>query len=217
MSDKKASNAMWGGRFASGPAAVMEAINASIGFDRKLYAQDIRGSIAHSEMLAKTSIISAADQEKIAHGLNTILTEIEAGKFTFSKALEDIHMNVEARLAELIGPAAGRLHTARSRNDQVAVDFRLWVKDEFLRVAAALKGLIAAFLDPRRRACRNRHARLHPHAVGPAGDLRPPLHGLRGNVRPRPVARPRRHRADERSRHWERLRSPAPASRSTAT
>ncbi len=146
MSDKKASNAMWGGRFASGPAAVMEAINASIGFDRKLYAQDIRGSIAHSEMLAKTSIISAADQEKIAHGLNTILTEIEAGKFTFSKALEDIHMNVEARLAELIGPAAGRLHTARSRNDQVAVDFRLWVKDEFLRVAAALKGLIAAFL-----------------------------------------------------------------------
>jgi argininosuccinate lyase len=147
MSDDKASNQMWGGRFASGPAAVMEAINASIGFDRKLYRQDIRGSIAHSEMLAATGIISAADQEKIAHGLNTILKEIESGAFIFSTRLEDIHMNVEARLAELIGPAAGRLHTARSRNDQVAVDFRLWVKDESFRVAAALKGLIAVFLD----------------------------------------------------------------------
>jgi argininosuccinate lyase len=98
-------------------------------------------------MLAKTGIISAADQEKIAHGLNTILAEIEAGTFEFSTKLEDIHMNVEARLAELIGPAAGRLHTARSRNDQVAVDFRLWVKDELFRVAEALKGLIAAFLE----------------------------------------------------------------------
>jgi argininosuccinate lyase len=146
MSDKKASNAMWGGRFASGPAAIMEAINASIGFDRKLYAQDIRGSIAHSQMLAETGIIERQDQEKIAHGLNTILAEIEAGGFEFSTRLEDIHMNVESRLAELIGPAAGRLHTARSRNDQVAVDFRLWVKDEFNRVAEALKGLIAAFL-----------------------------------------------------------------------
>ncbi|MGO4561254.1 argininosuccinate lyase [Rhizobiales bacterium 3FA27D7] len=147
MSDKKASNQMWGGRFASGPATIMEAINASISFDRKLYAQDIRGSIAHSEMLAETGIISADDQHKIAHGLNTILKEIESGKFEFSTRLEDIHMNVEARLAELIGPAAGRLHTARSRNDQVAVDFRLWVKDEFHRVAEALKGLIAAFLE----------------------------------------------------------------------
>lgn len=146
MSDKKASNQMWGGRFASGPAAIMEAINASISFDRKLYAQDIRGSIAHSEMLAETGIISADDQQKIAHGLNTILKEIEAGQFEFSTRLEDIHMNVEARLAELIGPAAGRLHTARSRNDQVALDFRLWVKDEFHRVAEALRGLIAAFL-----------------------------------------------------------------------
>ncbi len=146
MSDKKASNQMWGGRFASGPAAIMEAINASISFDRKLYGQDIRGSLAHSEMLAETGIISADDQHKIAHGLNTILKEIESGQFEFSTRLEDIHMNVEARLAELIGPAAGRLHTARSRNDQVALDFRLWVKDEFHRVAEALKGLIAAFL-----------------------------------------------------------------------
>ena len=147
MSDNKASNQMWGGRFASGPAAIMEAINASISFDRKLYAQDIRGSLAHSAMLAKTGIISAADQEKIAQGLNTILREIEEGRFEFSARLEDIHMNIEARLAELIGPTAGRLHTARSRNDQVAVDFRLWVKDELLRVAQALKDLMAAFLD----------------------------------------------------------------------
>lgn len=147
MNDKKASNQMWGGRFASGPAAIMEAINASIGFDKKLYAQDIRGSLAHSEMLAATGIISAEDQQKIAHGLNTILREIEDGAFTFSTQLEDIHMNVEARLAELIGPAAGRLHTARSRNDQVAVDFRLWVKDELQKTADTLKALIAAFLD----------------------------------------------------------------------
>jgi argininosuccinate lyase len=147
MSDKKASNAMWGGRFASGPAAIMEAINASISFDRKLYAQDIAGSIAHAKMLAEQGIISADDQREIARGLNTILSEIEAGKFEFSTRLEDIHMNVESRLAELIGPAAGRLHTARSRNDQVAVDFRLWVKEEFLRLAEALKQLISAFLD----------------------------------------------------------------------
>jgi argininosuccinate lyase len=146
MSDTKTSNEMWGGRFASGPSAIMQAINASISFDRKLFAQDILGSIAHSEMLAKTGIISAADQKKIAKGLKTILGEIESGTFVFSDKLEDIHMNVEARLAELIGPAAGRLHTARSRNDQVAVDFRLWVKNEFARVAAALKDLIAAFL-----------------------------------------------------------------------
>ncbi len=124
----------------------MEAINASIGFDRKLYTQDIRGSLAHAAMLAKTGIISAEDEKKIVHGLNTILSEIEAGKFTFSAQLEDIHMNVEARLAELIGPAAGRLHTARSRNDQVALDFRLWVKEELQRIDAALGGLIEAFL-----------------------------------------------------------------------
>ena len=147
MSDDKTSNQMWGGRFASGPAAIMQAINASISFDKALYAQDIQGSLAHCEMLAETGIIGREDQEKIAHGLNTILSEIEAGSFSFSEKLEDIHMNVEARLAELIGPAAGRLHTARSRNDQVAVDFRLWTKQECQRVAAALKDLIAAFLE----------------------------------------------------------------------
>ena len=146
MSEHKTSNQMWGGRFASGPAAIMEAINASIGFDRKLYAQDIAGSQAHAQMLAEKGIISAEDQSKIAHGLNTILSEIEAGTFTFSTRLEDIHMNVEARLAELIGPAAGRLHTARSRNDQVAGDFRLWVKAETRKVAAALTRLIEVLL-----------------------------------------------------------------------
>ncbi len=140
------SNRMWGGRFASGPAAIMEAINASIGFDRKLFAQDIAGSLAHSAMLADRGIISAEDREAIHQGLNTILREIEEGRFSFSTRLEDIHMNVEARLAELIGPAAGRLHTARSRNDQVAVDFRLWVKNEAGRVVDALTGLIRTLL-----------------------------------------------------------------------
>jgi argininosuccinate lyase len=147
MSDEKTSNRMWGGRFATGPAAIMEAINASIGFDRKLYRQDIEGSLAHAAMLAEKGIISVKDQEAIARGLNTILSEIEAGTFQFSTKLEDIHMNVESRLAELIGPAAGRLHTARSRNDQVAVDFRLWVKHEFARTAQALVSLVEALLD----------------------------------------------------------------------
>jgi len=124
----------------------MEAINASIGFDRKLYTQDIRGSLAHAAMLAKTGIISAEDEKQISQGLNTILSEIESGKFEFSTRLEDIHMNIEARLAELIGPAAGRLHTARSRNDQVALDFRLWVKEELQRVDRALGALLDAFL-----------------------------------------------------------------------
>ncbi|MGB3813728.1 MAG: argininosuccinate lyase [Shinella sp.] len=146
-SETKSSNQMWGGRFASGPDAIMEEINASIGFDKKLYAQDIRGSKAHAEMLSHQGIISAEDKEKIVHGLDTILSEIESGAFEFSRKLEDIHMNIEARLATLIGPAAGRLHTARSRNDQVALDFRLWVKEELQKTEKMLTGLIAAFLD----------------------------------------------------------------------
>lgn len=145
--DKQTSNQMWGGRFASGPDAIMEEINASIDFDQKLYAQDIQGSIAHAAMLANTGIISAADGDKIAHGLNTILSEIENGQFSFSRKLEDIHMNIESRLAALIGSAAGRLHTARSRNDQVALDFRLWVKEQLIGTDAALTALISAFLD----------------------------------------------------------------------
>ena len=123
------SNKMWGGRFAAGPDAILEEINASIDFDRHLFAQDIAGSKAHASMLAAQGIITAADADKIAQGLETILSEIESGKFKFSKQLEDIHMNVESRLAELIGPAAGRLHTARSRNDQVATDFKLYIRD----------------------------------------------------------------------------------------
>ncbi len=120
---------MWGGRFAVGPSEIMEEINASIDFDKKLAAQDIAGSQAHLAMLKQQGIVEAADADAIARGLAQVKGEIEAGTFTFSRALEDIHMNVEGRLAEIVGPAAGRLHTARSRNDQVAVDFRLWVRD----------------------------------------------------------------------------------------
>jgi len=120
---------MWGGRFASGPAEIMEEINASIDFDRKLAMQDIAGSQAHVAMLARQGVVSPADAEAIAAGLAQVKGEIEAGVFTYSRALEDIHMNVEKRLADIVGPAAGRLHTARSRNDQVAVDFKLWVRD----------------------------------------------------------------------------------------
>ncbi len=140
-------NALWGGRFAAGPDALMEAINASIGFDRRLYACDIAGSKAHAAMLADCGIITAEDAAAIQQGLDTILQEIESGAFAFKTALEDIHMNVEARLAELIGPAAGRLHTARSRNDQVATDFRLWVRDCIDGFDAALKDLQSALLD----------------------------------------------------------------------
>ncbi|PCD75676.1 argininosuccinate lyase [Pseudothioclava arenosa] len=144
--DTKASNAMWGGRFASGPDAIMEAINASISFDKRLYAQDIRGSRAHAAMLAAQGIISNKDAEAIREGLLTVLSEIEGGNFPFSTALEDIHMNVEARLKEVIGEPAGRLHTARSRNDQVATDFRLWVRDQADAAIASLDALIRACL-----------------------------------------------------------------------
>ena len=130
---------MWGGRFASGPAEIMEEINASIGFDRKLAAQDIEGSLAHVAMLAARGVVAQSDADAIAAGLNQVKGEIEAGTFAFSRALEDIHMNVESRLAAIVGPAAGRLHTARSRNDQIAVDFKLWVRDTI----DALDGQIA--------------------------------------------------------------------------
>src|SRR5471030_2673639 len=123
------SNKMWGGRFTERPDAIMEEINVSIDVDRHLYAQDIAASKAHAAMLAAQGIITAKDAKNIAGGLDTILSEIGKGSFDFKRALEDIHMNVESRLGELIGPAAGRLHTARSRNDQVATDFRLYVRD----------------------------------------------------------------------------------------
>ena len=138
---------MWGGRFASGPGAIMEEINASIDFDKALYRQDIAASKAHADMLAKQGIITAKDAKKIAHGLDTILSEMAAGKFSFKRALEDIHMNVEGRLSELIGEAAGRLHTARSRNDQVATDFRLWMRDTVDTLDAALAGFQRALAE----------------------------------------------------------------------
>jgi argininosuccinate lyase len=134
------SNKMWGGRFSERPDAIMEEINVSIDVDRQLYAQDIAASKAHAAMLAAQGIITASDAENIGKGLDTILSEIGKGAFDFKRALEDIHMNVESRLAELIGPAAGRLHTARSRNDQVATDFRLYVRDTIDEIDAALLG-----------------------------------------------------------------------------
>lgn len=141
------SNTMWGGRFAAGPSAIMEEINASIGFDRKLASQDIAGSKAHARMLADRGIISADDAAAILGGLDQVAREIASGAFTFKTALEDIHMNVEARLSDVIGPAAGRLHTARSRNDQVATDVKLWVRDALDRLDAGLEALQAALMD----------------------------------------------------------------------
>jgi argininosuccinate lyase len=135
---QKASSAMWGGRFSAGPSAVMEAINASIDIDQRMADQDIDGSLAHSRMLAATGVISSADAAAVQRGLEQVRSEIHAGDFPWSKALEDVHMNVEARLKEIIGEPAGRLHTARSRNDQVATDFRLWLRDACDRIDAML-------------------------------------------------------------------------------
>jgi argininosuccinate lyase len=142
-----AANRMWGGRFAAGPAAVMAEINASIGFDRRLYAQDIAASQAHAAMLVRQGILGREDGAAIQAGLDRVKQEIEAGRFEFKAALEDIHMNVEARLKEIIGDAAGRLHTARSRNDQVATDFRLWVRDAIDGLDAQLVDLMRALID----------------------------------------------------------------------
>src|ERR1700752_3136755 len=132
------SNKMWGGRFSERPDEIMEEINVSIDVDRHLYAQDIAASKAHAAMLAAQGIITANDAKNIARGLDTILSEIGSGSFEFKRALEGIHRNVESRVADLIGPAAGRLHTARSRNDQVATDFRLFIRDTIDEVDAAL-------------------------------------------------------------------------------
>jgi len=146
MTDKN-SNAMWGGRFAAGPDAIMEAINASISYDKRMAAQDIAGSRAHAAMLAAQGIITDSDATAIREGLLTVLSEIETGSFQFSTALEDIHMNVEARLKEVIGAPAGRLHTGRSRNDQVATDFRLWVRDQVDAAIAGCEALQRALLQ----------------------------------------------------------------------
>jgi argininosuccinate lyase len=141
-----AANAARGGRFAGGPAEIMQRINVSIDFDKRLYAQDIAGSLAHAAMLVRQKILSPEDGEAIAHGLGQIRAEIEAGRFPFRAEQEDIHLNVETRLAELIGPAAGRLHTARSRNDQVATDFRLWVREAIDRLERQIQGVQAALI-----------------------------------------------------------------------
>ena len=135
------SNRMWGGRFAAGPDAIMEEINASIGFDQRLFRQDIAGSRAHATMLAAVGILTEADRDAILGGLAEVEGEIESGRFTFSRALEDIHMNVESALRERIGDAAGRLHTARSRNDQVATDFKLYVRDAIDTLSAQIAAL----------------------------------------------------------------------------
>ena len=142
----KTSNQMWGGRFAAGNSDIMEAINASIDFDQRMAAQDIAGSRAHAAMLGAMGIVTNSDATAMREGLLTVLSEIEAGDFPFSKQLEDIHMNVEARLKEIIGEPAGRLHTGRSRNDQVATGFKLWVRDQFDAVDAALAALMKAFV-----------------------------------------------------------------------
>jgi argininosuccinate lyase len=149
---------MWGGRFAAGPDEVMAAINVSIGFDRRMARQDIEGSVAHVRMLEATGLISAEDSSAIQDGLNTIRSELQAGTFPFRDAYEDIHMNVEARLAELIGTPAGRLHTARSRNDQVATDFRLWVRDAIDAGLGQITELMSALVEK---------AAAHPDAVMP--------------------------------------------------
>ncbi|MBY0421217.1 MAG: argininosuccinate lyase, partial [Parvularculaceae bacterium] len=139
-------NQMWGGRFAAGPAAVMQDINASIDVDKRLWREDIQGSKAHAAMLARQGVLSADDAKAIEKGLDAIAAEIESGAFAFSKSLEDIHLNIEARLRALIGEPAARLHTARSRNDQVAVDFRLWVRRACDDADAALRAVQTALV-----------------------------------------------------------------------
>jgi argininosuccinate lyase len=138
---------MWGGRFGEGPAAIMEEINTSIDFDKRLAGHDLAGSKAHVQMLAAQGIVSKADADAILGGLAQIEAEIETGRFVFKREFEDIHLNIEARLAELVGPVAGRLHTARSRNDQVATDFRLWVRDACQRAEAGLIALQKALIE----------------------------------------------------------------------
>ncbi len=144
---KTSSSPIWGGRFDGSPSEIMEHINASIDFDKRMYAQDITASKAHAAMLVKQEIISAEDGTQIREGLDQILNEIEDGSFEFKISLEDIHMNIESRLKEIVGDAAGRLHTARSRNDQVATDFKLWVREELDHLDSALKLLQETFIN----------------------------------------------------------------------
>jgi len=187
------SNKMWGGRFTDRPDAIMRRKSTSPSTSIvTYYAQDIAASKAHAAMLAAQGIISANDAKNIAKGLDTILSEIGKGSFDFKRALEDIHMNVESRLGELIGPAAGRLHTARSRNDQVATDFRLYVRDTIDETDAALAAFQHALVERAAEGtCRHGDAGLHASADRAAGDVRAPSAGLcrDGGARPRPLSR----------------------------
>src|SRR6201987_3563449 len=146
-SPARTANPLWGGLFAGGPAEIMRRINASIDFDKRLYAEDIAGSKAHCAMLVAQNIMSPEDGAAIIKGLEQIRLEIEDGSFVFSAELEDVHMNIEARLTELIGPAAGRLHTARSRNDQVATDLRLWLRGAIDRLDFAMRDVQQSLID----------------------------------------------------------------------
>ena len=138
MGQEKNTNQMWGGRFEKKPSDIMEQINASIDIDKRMWAQDIRGSIAHATMLSQQEIITKNEAVEIVNGLNAVAEEIRSGKFEFKTSLEDIHMNIEARLREMIGDVAGKLHTARSRNDQVATDFRMWVRSAIDELVALI-------------------------------------------------------------------------------
>ena len=187
----------------------MEEINASIGFDRKLWRQDIRASLAHAAMLGKAGVISPEDVVAITDGLNGIAAEIEGDAFPFAAALEDIHMNIEARLTERIGEAGKRLHTGRSRNDQVATDFRLWVRDAIDALSDQTHRADARSGGTRGHLCRRSNARLHPPANRPAGDVRASFAGLCGDAGPRPRPPRRRAPAVECLARWGPRRWPA--------
>ncbi len=175
-------NKMWGGRFEAKPAEIMEEINASIGFDQRLYAEDIRASMAHARMLGACGILTPEEAAEIEKGLEAVREEIAQGKFEFRREYEDIHMAVEARLRELIGTVAGKLHTARSRNDQVATDFRLYVRNSIDHLDEQLKGLQLALARKAQRPCGDADAGLHAFADSAARHLRPSLPCLCGDA-----------------------------------
>ena len=176
---------LWGGRFAAATADSVEAFTASIAVDARLYRHDIMGSIAHAKMLAKQRIIPSGDSRKIIRGLQSIEREIDGGSFHFSQADEDIHMNIERRLTELIGPTGGKLHTARSRNDQVALDMRLFLRDEVKLIIGGLQALAPRVGQGGRKISRRDHARLYALATGAAGAFCTPSAGLCRYVRAR--------------------------------
>ena len=175
----------WSARFSEPVSELVKRYTASVDFDRRLAVADIRGSIAHATMLAEAGILSSDDLSSIRRGLDSISAEIDAGKFVWSVDLEDVHLNIEKRLTELIGDAGKRLHTARSRNDQVATDIRLWLRDEIDAIVGLLESVQRALLVAGRRARRHDHAGLHAPSGGATGDLRPPPARLPRDVRAR--------------------------------